>query len=229
MALKDELTALSVDEQAWSSYLATRHLALPADSSIVFVAVENDSRVSDEMISRRITQTLGEPLDRDKLLQDIAAIYALGYWDLIDFEVKRTGEGAGLVIKAKGKAWGGNKLKFGMNLISDLDGVSDFNLGTSYSLKGVNSLGGEVYARAQIGDTLLLSGEFYQPLDLDSRFFVVPYLGWQDRKVLTIGPAFDTTHRIIDSATSRNNYNWCLPTSRLQLLEYIKTSDGRQA
>ena len=192
MALKDELTALSVDEQAWSSYLATRHLALPADSSIVFVAVENDSRVSDEMISRRITQTLGEPLDRDKLLQDIAAIYALGYWDLIDFEVKRTGEGAGLVIKARRETWGGNKLKFGMNLITDLDGVSDFNLGTSYSLKGVNSLGGELYGRAQVGDTLLLSGEFYQPLDLDSRFFVVPYLGWQDRKVYTLGPEYDT-------------------------------------
>jgi NTE family protein len=49
-----------------------------------------------------------------------------------------------------------------------------------------------VYARAQLGDTILLSGEFYQPLDLDSRFFIVPFLGWQDRQVLTFGPEFDT-------------------------------------
>jgi len=192
IALKDELVALSVDEQAWEQYIAGRHISQPENSSIHFVAVENDSRVSDEMISRRITQPIGEPLDRDQLLQDIASIYALGYWDIIDFEVKHTDEGAGLIVKAKSKAWGGNKIKFGMNLISDMDGASEFNLGASYILKGINALGGEAYVRAQLGDTILLSGEFYQPLDLNSRFFLVPYLGWQDRQVLTLGPEFDT-------------------------------------
>jgi len=80
-----------------------------------------------------------------------------------------------------------------MNLITDMDGSSEFNIGGSYALKGINSRGGEVYSRAQFGDTILLSGEFYQPLDLDSQFFVVPYLGWEDREVRTLGPEFDGT------------------------------------
>ncbi|MBE9537663.1 MAG: patatin-like phospholipase family protein [Proteobacteria bacterium] len=193
MALKEDLQALAVDNKAWDQYVTQRHITVPVDSSIYFVAVENDSRVSDEMISRRITQPIGEPLDRELLSQDIAKIYALGYWDLIDFEVQHEDAGSGLLIKARGKTWGGNKLKFGMNLITDMDGTSDFNLGASYTLKGLNALGGEVYARAQFGDTVLLSGEFYQPLDLDSRFFLVPYLGWQDRQVLTLGPEFNLT------------------------------------
>ncbi len=192
MSLKDELLSLSVDDEAWNQYIAQRHILTPIDTSVRFVDVENDSRVSDEMIRRRITQPIGKPLDRDQLLQDIAKIYALGYWQLIDFEVQRREEGQGLLIKAKSKAWGGNKLKFGLSLITDMDGTSEFNLGASYSLKGLNALGGEAYARAQFGDTILLSGEFYQPLDLDSRFFVVPYLGWQDRQVLTLGPEFSS-------------------------------------
>ncbi len=191
MLMKDELMALSVADQAWEQYVAARRITPPEDAFIRFVAVQNDSRVSDEMISRRITQAMGEPLDRDQLQRDIAEIYALGYWDIIDFEVQHTDDGTGLLVKAKSKSWGGNKLKFGMSLVSDMDGISDFNLGASYSIKGINSLGGEAYGRAQIGDTLLLSGEFYQPLDLDSRFFIVPYLGFQDRRVLTLGPEFD--------------------------------------
>ena len=191
MALKNELLALAVDDKTWDHYLAQRQILVPIDTSIRFVDVENDSRVSDEMIRRRVTQPIGKPLDREQLLQDIAEIYALGYWQLIDFEVQRREEGQGLLIKAKSKTWGGNKLKFGLNLITDMDGTSEFNLGASYSLKGLNALGGELYARAQFGDTILLSGEFYQPLDLDSRFFVVPFLGWQDRQVLTLGPEFD--------------------------------------
>ena len=192
MAMQEELMAFRVDEQAWEQYLAGRESTSQVDIPVSYIAVENDSRVSDEMISRRIRQTIGEPLDRDQLLQDIEKIYALGYWQLIDFEIQRTDEGSGLLVKAKSKTWGGNKLKFGMNLITDMDGSSEFNLGASYALKGVNALGGEAYGRAQFGDTILLSGEFYQPLDLDSRFFLVPFLGWEDREVLTLGPEFSS-------------------------------------
>jgi len=190
MALREELMAFAVDDKAWEQYLVSRENNTQIDTRINFVAVENDSRVSDEMISRRISQTIGEPLDREQLLQDIAKIYALGYWELIDFDIQHTDEGGRLLVKAKGKTWGGNKLKFGMNLLTDMDGSSDFNLGASYALKGVNAWGGEVYARAQFGDTVLFSGEFYQPLDLNSRFFIVPFVGWQDREVLTLGPEY---------------------------------------
>lgn len=191
IALKEQLASFAISDSDWRIYLASRQLVEQGNPTIDYIAVDNDSKVSDEMISRRISQDLGKPLNRDALLRDIADIYALGYWEIIDFEVRHGTEGTGLLLKAKSKTWGGNKFKFGMNLITDLDGASEFNIGGSYALKGINSLGGEVYTRAQFGDTILLAGEFYQPLDLDSRFFVVPYLGWQDREVLTLGPEYD--------------------------------------
>ncbi len=191
MAQKGALTGFALSEEAWNHYIASRYVPFESDPVVDYIAVVNDSRVSDEMISRRVSQLVGEPLDREQLLHDIANIYALGYWQTIDFEIENTDTGTGLLLKAKNRTWGGNKFKFGMNLITDMDGSSEFNIGGSYSLKGINSLGGEVYSRAQIGDTILLSGEFYQPLDLDSRFFIVPFIGWQDREVLTLGPEFD--------------------------------------
>jgi NTE family protein len=191
MALKDELASFKISDDDWTVYVAARQLTPPGNPPVDFILVEENSVVSDEMISRRISQKVGEPLNREALLRDIDDIYALGYWEIIDFEMRSSEEGTGLVIKAKSKTWGGNKFKFGMNLITSLDGASEFNIGGSYTLKGINSFGGEVFTRAQFGDTILLSGEFYQPLDLDSRFFVVPYLSWQDREVLTLGPEYD--------------------------------------
>jgi NTE family protein len=176
---------------AWQQHIAARSLPERAEERIAFIQVRNDSRVSDEMVRVRLEQPLGEPLDRDLLNDNIASIYALDYWEIIDFEVVQDERGTGLFVDARAKTWGADKLKFGLNLITDLDGSSDFNLGTSYLRKGVNEKGGEVYGRAQVGDTLLFSGEFYQPLDLRSRYFVVPYAAFTDTQVYSLGPEYD--------------------------------------
>jgi NTE family protein len=191
LAMQEQLAGLVVSEAAWSTYLAAR-VPPPVDTpTIDFVDIDNNSPVSDALIRTRITQPLGEPLDRDRLLTDIAAVYALDYWELIDYDLVERDSERGLLVKARAKAWGEDKLKMGLGLLTDLDGSSDVNLGASYLLKGVNELGGEFYGRAQLGDTIILSGEFYQPVDLLSRFFVSPYLGYHDYDVLTLGPELE--------------------------------------
>ena len=191
MALGPQLASLTVDDTDWSRYLAARRVARPTDRPIDLIAVHNNSRVSDDIIRIRLSQQVGEPLDREQLLVDIADIYALDYWEIIDFDVRQEDSINVLHINARERAWGDDRLKFGLNLITDMDGASEFNLGTSYLWQGLNGLGGELYARGQLGDTVDISGEFYQPLDLYSRFFVVPYLGYKDYDVFTIGPEFD--------------------------------------
>jgi NTE family protein len=191
LALGPRLAALGVGDADWAGYLASREVIRPAERPIDIIAVHNNSRVSDDIIRVRLTQQVGEPLDRAQLLDDIADIYALDYWEIIDYDVRLEDSVNVLHINARERGWGDDRLKFGLNLVSDLDGASEFNLGTSYLWQGLNSLGGELYARGQIGHTIELSGEFYQPLDLRSRFFVVPFLGFSDVDVFTIGPEFD--------------------------------------
>ena len=191
MALKEQLLPLALTDDEWNSYLASREITPPGDPVIDRIAIFDDSPLRDEIIRVRLNQVEGQTLDRDQLRADLAQIYALDHWEIIDYEVVETaGEDTVLEIHAKSKTWGADNLKFGLNLVTDLDGSSEINLGVSYLWKGITDLGGELYARGQVGDTILFGAEFYQPLDVRSRFFVAPFAGYRDYDVTTFGPEY---------------------------------------
>ncbi|MEH6582390.1 MAG: patatin-like phospholipase family protein [Halioglobus sp.] len=191
MAMREDLSELALTETQWAGYVATKRLPDPLNPVVEFVQIRNDSGISDEIIRYRISQPLGEPLDRDRLRLDIANIYALDYFELIDFEIVQDGDRYGLQIQAMEKTWGSDDIKLGLNLVTDLEGASEINAGASYRLKGLNEMGAEFYGRAQVGDTILLSGEYYQPVDLGLRYFLAPRLAYHDREILSLGPEFD--------------------------------------
>ncbi|MEP5569559.1 MAG: patatin-like phospholipase family protein [Halioglobus sp.] len=193
MALANELQPLALKDDDWANYLASRELASPENPVIDHIAIFDDSPLRNDVIRVRLAQQEGEVLDREQLRADMEDIYALDQWEIIDYDVVEEERGTVLQIHAKAKAWGSDDLKFGLNLLTDLDGGSDINLGVSYLWKGLTDMGGELYARGQLGDTVLLSAEFYQPLDLRSKFFVVPYAGYQDYDVTTLGPEYEVS------------------------------------
>ncbi len=218
-ALAPQLAHLSVDERTWEAYLAAKVLPPMPNPPIDYIAIDNDSSVSDEVIRARIQQPIGEPLDRDQLLLDIADIYALDYWEIIDYKQIQSAQGNGLLIQARAKAWGEDKLKIGLNLQTNLDSSSDINIGASYLLKGMNELGGELFAHGQIGDTLLLGAEFYQPLDIDMRYFVAPLVTLRDDDVYSLGPEYDLTEDI---------GSWRVRRGRLELAGGANVFDNSQ-
>jgi NTE family protein len=191
MAMREQLSTLRLDNSDWAAYLLSKNIPTPTTPVIEFIVIKNDSPISNEIIRARISQPMGEALDRDQLRLDIANIYALDYFEIIDFQVVDDEGRRGLQIKAREKTWGSDDIKLGLNLLTNMEGDSKMNLGGSYRLKGVNRKGAEFYGRAQLGDTILFSGEFYQPVDIGSNFFIAPRLAYQDREVVTLGPEFD--------------------------------------
>ncbi|MBV4499035.1 patatin-like phospholipase family protein [Pseudomonas shirazensis] len=143
---------------------------------ITAIKVENDSKVSDDVIRYYVRQPIGEPLELERLQTDMGTLYGLDYFDGVQYRVVHRGDNNTLVIKASGKRGGTDYLRLGLNLSDDMRGDSAFNLGASYRINGINRLGGEWLTRAQIGDQQELYSEFYQPLDIGSRYFVAPYL-----------------------------------------------------
>lgn len=143
---------------------------------ITAIKVENDSKVSDDVIRYYIRQPIGEPLQLDRLQTDMGTLYGLDYFDQVQYRVVHKGNDNTLVIKARGRRGGTDYLRLGLNLSDDLRGDSAFNLGASYRVNGINRLGAEWLTRAQIGDQQELYSEFYQPLDVGSRYFIAPYL-----------------------------------------------------
>ncbi|WP_444757754.1 patatin-like phospholipase family protein [Pseudomonas sp. A014] len=158
------------------SQLAVARSAQQRTPIITAIKVENDSKVSDDVIRYYIRQPLGEPLELERLQTDMGTLYGLDYFDRVQYRVVHKGEENTLVINARGKRGGTDYLRLGLNLSDDMRGDSAFNLGASYRMNGINRLGAEWLTRAQIGDQQELYSEFYQPLDVGSRYFVAPYL-----------------------------------------------------
>ncbi|WP_028635474.1 patatin-like phospholipase family protein [Pseudomonas parafulva] len=143
---------------------------------ITAIKIENDSKVSDQVIRSYIRQPIGAPLELSHLETDMGTLYGLDYFDRVQYRVVHKGDDNTLVINARGRRGGTDYLRLGLNLSDDLRGESAFNLGASYRVNGINSLGAEWLTRGQIGDEQALYSEFYQPLDAGSRYFVAPYL-----------------------------------------------------
>lgn len=150
---------------------------------ITAIKVENDSKVGDDVIRYYIRQPIGEPLDLGRLHSDMGTLYGLDYFEQVQYRVVHKGQEHTLVISARGKRSGTDYLRVGLNLSDDMRGDSAFNLGASYRMNGINHLGAEWLTRAQIGDKQELYTEFYQPLDVGSRYFVAPYAAFEAQNV----------------------------------------------
>ncbi len=150
---------------------------------ITSVQVTNTSKVGDEVIRYYIRQPLNQPLDIEKLQKDMGTLYGLEYFDRVEYRLQPELGGNALVINATDKGTGTDYLRLGLNLSDDLRGDSVFNIGASFRMNGINRLGAEWLSRVQLGDNQELYTEFYQPLDIGSRYFASPWLHGEVRNI----------------------------------------------
>ena len=155
----------------------------PPPPRIDAVRIETDAEVSDELLRSRITQPIGEPLDRQRIERDIAEIYGFETFSRVNYEVQPTDTGNELVVRATANPRGVSYLKLGMSWDQDSNGNSEFGLRASWRQRGLNRLGGEWYTYGQIGGDSNFGTEFYQPLDPLQRFFAGVRYRFDDRKL----------------------------------------------
>jgi NTE family protein len=125
----------------------------------------------------------GDPLDTAKLEEDIARIYGLDLFETVTYSLEQADDGVAISIVAKEHPAGKDSLRFGLELLTDLDREADYNVGVSYTVPALNELNGEWRSQALIGSRLGLASELYQPFDPAARFFVNPGISIFDRDV----------------------------------------------
>lgn len=170
--------SFQLNDYQWQNHLAGRRAAPPQTPMIDRVEVEQNTRLSDEIIKVGISQKIGQPLDATALNSDIDKLYAQGTFDRITYRVEeRMIDGSpqsALKISASTRESADGYFNFGLALDSNLENESDFKLGVAYTKPQINRWGGEWRSEVNIGDTLEGVSEFYQPIGARQKFFIEP-------------------------------------------------------
>jgi len=151
-----------------------------ADYIVKFIEIDNGSVLNDELIRSRIDVDLDQPIDLRALDQSVDRIYSLDVFESVTYDLVENEEGErGIVVRASPRDWGPNYLQFGLELSSDFSEYSEFKLGAAYTRNALNSLGGELRVIGSIGRQDEISFDFYQPVDLNAKWFVQPAAYWR--------------------------------------------------
>lgn len=150
------------------------------------IRIINSGKVADEVVRSMIRQPIGQPLNPDHLATDMGTIYGTDYFSRVNYEILHEDDHNTLLIRTSGRETGTDYLRLGLNLVDDFEGGSQFTIGASFRVNGVNPLGAEWLTRLQVGEHQRLYSEFYQPLDYGSRYFVAPFVDAEARNVEVI-------------------------------------------
>ncbi|MEE4382444.1 MAG: patatin-like phospholipase family protein [Pseudomonadales bacterium] len=151
---------------------------------IDFVRLDNQSRFADEALLTLLDDVpVGEPLDPASLDQQIRGIYALGFMDLVRYEVIEENGGHGIVVHAGQDPRGTKLLEWGADYFGG-DNSSAVNLRVGYLDTAIDDFGSEARLLAQLGEDPALYGFLYKYVNPALRLFVVPTLA-AERRVLT--------------------------------------------
>ena len=180
---RERLVTLADPAAAPRSGVAEPH---PEDYPIQFVEIRNQSVLNEALIRSRLAVAAGDSLDVEALERSVDQIYSLDVFESVTYDLVRNDAGeTGLLITALPRRWGPNYLQFGLELSNDFQGSSDFKLGAAYTRNALNPLGGELRILTSMGREDELNFDYYQPVDLEARWFVNPEVRWK-RQTFTL-------------------------------------------
>jgi NTE family protein len=179
----DALRRYAISEAEFNRHLVARGQPKADSPTVAYVRIDNQSKVSDEVITSHVSVTPGEPLDIAKLEGDIQKIYGLEIFESVRYELVREGDKTGVIIEAKERPWGPGYLQAGLITSSNFEGDAAFRFGMAYTKTAINPLNGEFRVGGQVGDEPAIFAEIFQPLDPAARYFVAGKTAYQSRNV----------------------------------------------
>ncbi|WP_137920194.1 patatin-like phospholipase family protein [Hydrogenophaga sp. 2FB] len=194
--VSEALKRFAVDAPRYQHWAATREAQVQANAERIGMVASIKFEGVNEAHAARLATALdtvqGHPLDVPKLERDLQTLSASGDYERVDYSLARRGDGAeDLTVHLRENTWGPNYLRVGLDLRTDFEGQGAFNLRISHNRHWLNDSGAEWRNRIQLGETLGLYSELYQPLTLRSDSFVSGYVDASLRRVEFFTPEGD--------------------------------------
>jgi NTE family protein len=157
-------------------YVAWEHAIGRAPETMHTVAevrVVGLDRVNPEYVRSQFATVLpGEPTSAVSIADNAARVFAAGDFERVDYELLGPEDARVLEVQPVEKSWGPDFLTFDLGLSTSAG--SDFQaiIRADHNRTWVNPRGGRWHNVVQIGRQSVLQTDFFQPLDMDQRFFV---------------------------------------------------------
>lgn len=172
----DKLKSLSTNKAAFQDYLAHKKVyraKWQADLTqpVVQITLNNQSKISDELIFDTLGITKGKPVNKRQLDAAINRVYALNLFAKVDAAFEEQQNGRKLIVTTKEKSWGPNYFQLGLNWEDDFSHESAVSVDLAYTMTNLTDNGGRWRNKLRLGTEKLIGTGFYQPLDPDDLFY----------------------------------------------------------
>ncbi len=174
IAQRERLSELSMDDESYAVYMAARTRTHPRPERISFIRIQDHGPLSERFLVSHLQVQPGDAIDPQRLADDAGRLYGLGLYEKVGYRLVTEGGETGIEFETVPKSWGPDILNFGMSFEDNFEGSTAFNVSARLTKTGLNSYGAEWRTDAQLGTDPFLFTEFYQPVSVDSRFFVAP-------------------------------------------------------
>ncbi|MGE0350626.1 patatin-like phospholipase family protein [Hydrogenophaga sp.] len=186
--VSEALARFAVDAPSYQRWARAREATAQAHSGRIGAVASVKFEGVNEAHARRLATALdtaeGQRLDVPRLERDLQKLAATGDYERVDYSLTRRDDGAeDLTVHLRENGWGPNYLRVGLDLRTDFQGQGAFNLRISHNRHWLNDSGAEWRNRVQLGETLGLYSELYQPLTLRSDRFLAGYVDVSLRRV----------------------------------------------
>lgn len=182
-AAANQLSRLSLPEEAYAQNLAIRTGRQTTPPIVQFVRLDNRSRYRDDVLLSRVDIPLDQPLDSEKLEASLYRIYGVSTLSQSTYEVVEENGKTGVVLHVHEKVQGPNYLEAGMTMSSDFEGRFDFGIRLGILQSPINDSGGELRYLLQLGDESGLLAEYYQPFGKSSQYFFASRAQYETRHI----------------------------------------------
>src|SRR5690554_4562358 len=105
-----ELNRLTVSDEDWAQWRGTLGGGIQELGPLARIELRKGERLASDFLRERIRQQEGEPLDVERLEDDLKRIYGLGYYETVSWSMQSSAEGPELMVRTREKSWGPNYL-----------------------------------------------------------------------------------------------------------------------
>ncbi|TVS16196.1 MAG: hypothetical protein EA417_10965 [Gammaproteobacteria bacterium] len=177
---------------------ATTQADRRAAPDVGYLELDNHSQLSDQLLLNRLGLTVPAPLDIDALEAGVARVHALGRLKQVHWELTERDGATGVRITVEPDIRAPRFLEYGLKLSAN-NTRNALNLRLGWLETARDDLGAEWRAIAQIGEEPALALEYFQPLDLNGRFYLRPSAFWERQRI----PLLEASQRIAEADVTR--------------------------